>query len=101
MLRPLLNKLSFGGRFWLAGLFYLGLALVVAGVQPETARVYATSNCDGENPCGSGYFCCHGNCIPNGYVCCDDGSNGPSSTCICCTGCESQCSEPSTLVCEE
>ncbi len=100
MFRPLVGRLSFGGRFGAAALFYFGLGLIILGLSPRPTVAHASGDCSGEDPCGEGYFCCHGTCIPEDYVCCDDGTNGPAETCVCCTGCTEECSDPSTLVCE-
>ncbi|MFG0332359.1 MAG: hypothetical protein ACF8TS_03260 [Maioricimonas sp. JB049] len=100
MIAMLMNRMSFGGRYAIAALFYLGLGLIVISTSQAPAPALGSGGCDGENPCAQGYYCCQGECVPDDYVCCGDGTSGPSDTCSCCTGCTESCSEPSTLVCE-
>jgi len=91
---------SLGERPLAAGVMYLGLGLMLAALLPGPAAAVAA--CDPYVTCNPGYVCCGGGCVPEDYVCCDDGSSGPGSTCICCTGCEEgTCTEPSTLVCDD
>ena len=97
MARTCWTVLSIGRRYLVSAMAYCGLGLAVICLSPAPAQVHA---CDDENPCGDGETCCNGSCIPASYVCCGDGSSGPSETCYCCTGCESTCTAPSTVACE-
>src|SRR4051812_48867929 len=106
MMRQMWCAVSLGGRYMTSTVAYVGLALVVASVTPDTGTALAqTGGCDGGNlQCPANTFCCNGACIAAGDVCCDDGTSGPSTTadgkaCGCCTGCNSQCSSPSTYKC--
>lgn len=88
---------SFGERGVAALSVYLGLGLMLAALDLVSTPVVA--GCDPYTICPPGYYCCHGNCVPENYVCCEDGSSGPGETCACCTGCyESTCVERSTVV---
>jgi hypothetical protein len=87
---------SIGRRYSVSAMAYCGLGLAVLCLSPGPAQVHA---CDDENPCADGETCCNGNCIPESYVCCEDGSSGDGETCTCCAECQSSCS-PSTVVCE-
>jgi hypothetical protein len=85
---------------------YVSMAVLVAigalfwVLVPSQPLVLAS--CDGESPCLGGEFCCNGVCVPEGYVCCGDGSYGPGDQCYCCSGCEdSTCTAPSTLYCPD
>lgn len=93
---------SFGGRYMAAAVTYTGLTLAIAGIMPPASNVYAFDECE---TCSSGEQCCHGQCIPDDHICCDDGTSGPATIegggCLCCTGCESECSSSSTYVCAE
>lgn len=101
MLNQFVHRFSFGGMYVPAAMFYVGLGLIVLGFSPQPTVAYATGDCTAENPsCPPGYFCCSGTCVPDNYVCCDDGTSGPSDMCVCCTGCTENCNDPSTLVCE-
>ncbi len=94
---------SLGRRYVLASLVYMGLGVMVAGALPAPETHASGTECDGETPCSSGEQCCDGNCIPDTYVCCYDGTSGPGDTCACCTTCESEegCTDPPTVQCEE
>ena len=92
------KALSFGERGVAAASVYLGLGLLLAALDPVSTPLVA--ECDPYTSCPPGSYCCHGNCVPENYVCCEDGSSGPGDACVCCTGCyESTCVERSTIVC--
>jgi len=101
MFTKLLGVMSLGRSYLAAAAVYTGLGLLVLSTLPgETSYVKASDSYGGEcGSCPTDYYCCHGLCIPYGYVCCDDGTNGPGSTCACCTGCTESCSSPSTVQC--
>jgi hypothetical protein len=90
---------TLGGRHAAAATMYLGLGLMLWGLLPGPAPLLA--GCDGpEEGCSPGYMCCHGSCVPEDYICCEDGSAGPAGECLCCTNCaESTCTDPPTLIC--
>lgn len=96
----LIAGVSLGGRYWISSLLYGGMTLVTLGLWPEVPQLQA-SGCGGSMPsCPEGYYCCHGTCISEDYVCCDDGTTGPGDSCVCCTGCTtSQCYNTSTVAC--
>lgn len=102
MFRTMWTKASFGERYLTAALIYVGLALLLVAVAPGASMALAqTGGCIN---CAEGTYCCGGSCIPNDYVCCEDGTSGPSQTpggqmCGCCTGCQSTCSKPPSYVC--
>lgn len=101
-MKQIIKRLSFGERYVAAGFVYAGLGLVMLALSNGPSRALANTGCDGEyNFCPPGEICCHGHCIPDTHVCCDDGTSGPAETCTCCTGCQEECSDPSTVVCEE
>ena len=95
------KMLSLGGRYFPAIVMYTGLGLVLWGTLPNPPSALAA--CDGpEEGCSEGEICCDGTCVPNWYVCCEDGSSGDSGFCACCTGCvDSTCTELSTVVCAD
>ncbi len=102
MFTKLLDAMSLGRSYLAAAAIYTGLGLLVLSALPGEGYVKASDSCDGySTTCAEGYYCCHGTCVPNDYVCCDDGTNGPGSTCACCTGCTESCSSPSTVACED
>ncbi len=90
---------SFNNRFLVASLIYLGGGLVLIGMSPNSPNLYAAGNGCPEAACPSGTFCCGGTCVPNAYVCCGDGSSGPSSTGTCCVDCQGdpQCTEQTSF----
>ncbi len=78
---------SFGKRYLLASLIYIGLALGLVCSLPTSMMPVSTASgteCDAENPCTEGYYCCDGYCIPDDFLCCDDGTYGPDYMCCCC-----------------
>lgn len=91
--------LSLGDRPLAAALAYFGLGLMLWAALPEAQP--ALAGCNGpEEGCPAGYKCCHGDCVPDSYVCCGDGSYGPGATCFCCSTCaDSACTSPTTLLC--
>ncbi|QDU37415.1 hypothetical protein Mal4_17270 [Maioricimonas rarisocia] len=97
MTRSILRTASFRGRYYTAALFYIGLSLVLMGTVTAPGTGLASPS---ESGCGPGETECQGNCIPEDYLCCDDGSYGPAENCGCCTECES-CGGSSTYMCEE
>lgn len=102
MFRALWTASSFGERYDISALFYAGIAVMIFTIMPSAQPLQAGGPCGAENNnCPEGQVCCAGSCIPEGHVCCDDGSHGPADSCACCTGCESACSEESTLHCQE
>lgn len=88
MLNTLLRYSSFGKRYFLASIVYLGLALILAGMEPRLSIALAAGSCDGESPCQSGEQCCNGTCIPDTDICCGDGTHGDSASCGCCYNCD-------------
>jgi hypothetical protein len=86
ILLKLLNVVSFGKRFKLASLVYVGLAFLLAGTLCDVPVAQGQgSNCL-EVPCPDGQQCCSGTCIDASFACCDDGTYGdPSEGCKCCT----------------
>jgi hypothetical protein len=102
MFDQLIGFLSFGRRYGTGAVVYVGLALLLLSSLPGgDSQVRANDGCDAEGgTCPTGYYCCHGACIPMDYICCDDGTNGPAATCSCCTGCDlDPCVVPSTVQC--
>jgi hypothetical protein len=99
VLQTIWNVLSLGRRYVAGALVYAGLALILASAVPDPSPAVAEgTECGPYTPCPEGSQCCHGTCIPNDYVCCDDGTNGPSASC----GCWSPApEEPTTLCCPE
>lgn len=95
------SVLSLGNRHFAAALMYSGLGLLLWGLHPGATA--AQANCNGaEEACPEGQVCCHGTCIPDSHVCCEDGSSGDGQYCLCCTGCEDpECTDPSTVVCAD
>lgn len=91
------NIASLGRRYLLSSLMYLGLAIMMISlIQPESV---ALGECDAKNGCESGMKCCEGVCIPEDYLCCEDGTSGPSDNCVCCSTC-SACGI-ATIACPE
>ena len=102
MLLRLWNIGSLGKRYLLASLVYVGLGLIVVSALPDLPEARASgTECDGETPCSSGEECCDGYCIPDDYVCCEDGTNGPQDTCACCAECSPTSCSQTTVQCEE
>jgi hypothetical protein len=85
MLKKFEKTVSFGERYVIAMMVYLGLTLVLIGVMPKTGHALADeeSGCTHTviiegvpttvEGCDTGYFCCGGSCIDE-------------STCSCCEG---------------
>ncbi len=98
MLRRMWIVGSLGRRYILASVTYVGLAIFVISVTPSVPEVHASgSECSEEDPCGAGEQCCDGYCIDENLLCCDDGTNGSSTTCLCCALEEG---EKTTILCE-
>jgi hypothetical protein len=98
MLQTAWNVVSFGERHFAATLAYLGLGLMLCALLSGSTP--PLSGCDAYTPCEPGFKCCHGECVPDDYVCCEDGSAGPGESCFCCSDCaESSCTNPTTLLC--
>ena len=91
MLKKICEFISFGQNYFAASLVYLGLTLIICVTLPMSSHVRAQTNGCPEASCSSGQKCCHGICIPDSYICCEDGSNGPSANsygeCGCCRNC--------------
>lgn len=99
MLQQLWTLSSMGERYLLSSAVYLGLGLILTGSLPDRSAI-AQTGCDGVT-CPDGQQCCGGQCIASDYVCCQDGTSGPSDSCICCTGCDgSLCTNVSTVECQ-
>jgi hypothetical protein len=106
MLKKLLKLFSFGEKYFLASFIYIGLGLVVSNLLPPNKPLQASGSGCPEVVCPPGNICCQGNCIPDSYVCCDDGSSGPGTTedgktCgYCSDDCSSEeCSNPTSYNC--
>lgn len=94
------NLTTFRKQYFWAAMVYFGLGVMLIGAMPDASVRAQSGGCDGETPCGSGETCCNGTCIPTSFVCCGDGTFGPSDSCTCCTGCTSPCEGTSTLQCQ-
>jgi hypothetical protein len=98
VLSRLWSIVSLGRRYLVASVFYVGLGLILGNVMPDVPSARASGgSCGPENPCGSGEICCVGTCVPDTYVCCEDGTSGPGATCICCSPGGGQ---PTSVFCE-
>jgi len=94
------NWMSLGKRYPASACLYLAAGLALSSLLPGTTS--AVASCGYETPCLSGEICCGGQCVPEDYICCADGSAGPAENCYCCSGCEdSTCTDPPTLHCVE
>lgn len=99
MLRAFWKAASLGDRYLASALTYIGLGTMLWGLVPGPASVVAS--CSSE-ACGAGEKCCGGTCVPEDYVCCEDGSSGPGDRCFCCSDCtESTCTNPTSLQCPD
>jgi len=97
MVTKMIDKISFGGQFWLLALLYAGIGCLFLAFAPAPPAAYAQGSAGG---CGPGQKECNGSCIDEDYVCCEDGTSGPGDSCACCTGCvDSNCVSESTLIC--
>ncbi len=77
----------------------IAMMIVVNSSQSPVAWAQSRGDC-GESGCPAGYECCAGLCIPDGEVCCEDGTHGDAEECACCTGCvNDDCVTASTVVC--
>jgi len=93
------STVSFGNRYVLASLVYIGLGLIVVNAMPGVSVMLASgTECDDETPCSSGEACCDGACIPEDDLCCEDGTSGPAEDCACCDG---GGPAPATYSCDE
>jgi len=94
--------ISPGRNYLAAAAIYAGLGVMMLNALPDGSTfVHANDSCGGSNSCAEGTYCCHGVCIPQNFICCDDGTSGSAEQCVCCTGCTETCSTPSTIACEE
>lgn len=99
MISSIGRRITFSGQLWLASLFYLGVGSLLLAITPGPPSAVAGYPIE---PCEDGEIDCHGTCIPEGHVCCEDGTHGDAGTCACCTGCvDSNCVGISTLICLE
>ncbi len=82
MIVKLWDGVSLGRRYMLASCVYMALALLLLCTMPGfVGSVWASGGCEeGEMECG-------GNCIPEDWLCCDDGTSGDPATCACCEAC--------------
>lgn len=62
MFKKVIRLATFGGNLWLGALVYVALGVIVAGSIPETPVLAQGTECDEENPCMEGYYCCEGYC---------------------------------------
>jgi hypothetical protein len=115
MLEKVLFVLSFGERYVVASVTYLGLALVLFSTIHEDKNVYAqngstgctheitVTNEDGTtyqetvSGCDEGQQCCGTSCIPSTDVCCEDETSGSANSCACCV---STTGGPSSISCQ-
>lgn len=94
MFEFILNVASWGGRDRLAGGAYLVAGTLALVTLPDAvAPVHAQA----ESGCPEGYYDCHGSCIPNNEMCCEDGTHGSGTYCCCCSSSEDQ---PRTFMCD-
>ena len=106
MFKKICELTSFGQNYLAASFIYLGLTIIVYDNLPvyPPQVIAQTTGCP-EVSCPSGQKCCLGQCIPDFYLCCEDGSNGPPADsdgeCFCCKNCDpNACGVLSSYHCE-
>ncbi len=97
MVQMIIRRATLNDQLWQASLLYLGIGCLLVALAPAPPSALAGLPGGG---CGSGMKDCHGTCIDEDSLCCEDGSYGDAETCACCTGCiDSGCTSESTIVC--
>lgn len=114
------NWLTLGGQYTAAAAIYFGLALILGGstfldswqaLAQETEEPSCSYTVDAYQEgvwvpvtydgCPDGQQCCGGDCISEDDLCCDDGTHGDPDSCICCSACNEDSCEGTTISCNE